>query len=261
MLSSSKDEWDEYRSRCLESPFLDEVQYRLGVVEEYLYGMMYIMKWHRDAIDVTRQRLISAFLIDEAEERRFLEEDAYLLPYRLCIADAVAMAQKSVTDAEAEGRQWIQQQFHDSFSGLLFNRAEQLGRMRVAWEMLDSFTIKRAQFEDLLPPRQLVPTHPSVLSMSQSGQSDFKQDKAQLLLIAEESRERQELMQQFARFQQDAFMARVLYTKQSMFLATLHLIPSSVGVRETMEYSAQRIQAVFRGYRLRRRYRRVLYYG
>ncbi|KPA81141.1 hypothetical protein ABB37_04485 [Leptomonas pyrrhocoris] len=147
--------WDVYRlscisalssSACVEGGLQvideDEVQDRLGLVEEYLSAWD-ALQWKllRSTARVCRrerERLVA----NEAAERRLIEGDSAFLPYKPFPGAMLSDAFHPLLVHESEARQRIFQEYTDCFSTNLFNAYEALRRMGVTYEALDSLVIK-----------------------------------------------------------------------------------------------------------------------
>ncbi|KPI89503.1 hypothetical protein ABL78_1379 [Leptomonas seymouri] len=149
------DAWDAYRFFCVSAPVTsasvenglplleeDELQDRLGLVEEYLSAWDALQQgFLRSSTGVCRREreLLAA---DEAEERRFIEDDSADLPHAVFAEMLFDRSRQLLMLQEAEARQWVFQAYMISFSASLFNEYEALLRMRVTYEALDSLAIK-----------------------------------------------------------------------------------------------------------------------
>jgi hypothetical protein len=230
--------WDSYRIFCvtavssahLESSThasaaeKDEVQDRLGLVEEYLSG------W--DALQSRRVRVAAQvchrerqrLLVDEAEERRFMEEDVAWLPYRLFAELLWGDARRRLIDAEAETRKAIVGDYRESFLRNLFLHYEALQRMQVTYEALDSLAVKachvgRPGLREGQLGRSSVPV--SINAPTTVGLSPLRAcfstllDSAEMisLLIGQEKEERVHIDAARQSFMADAAVAWVRYEK------------------------------------------------
>lgn len=152
----SSEAWDPYRVFCLSaasstishstSEFQEtldaEVQDRLGLVEDYLAEWNALQRGLPRFAAQACRREQQRFCADEAEERRFIEEDSAYLAYRAFAEQLWNDALCQFVNTEEEARRAILNEFNESYVANVFQQHERVHRMRVTCEALDSLALK-----------------------------------------------------------------------------------------------------------------------
>ncbi|CBZ29992.1 conserved hypothetical protein [Leishmania mexicana MHOM/GT/2001/U1103] len=266
-MSENLDRWDAYRLFCISATAVDgdkgELQDRLGIVDEYLTEYEVLCRAFHKAHRTTHVQEIRRLLEDEAEDRRFLNEDTDSLPWKLFITISFAYAQALVVEHETAMRHGIVAAYTASFTELLFPY-ETLQRMRLTWEALDSLALKACivgQYgvrEGQLA-RTSIPGYTAASTYPPSARAAAAAAAVHSLL-AEEHQERQEMIE--ARRQRVAASLLLLasYEKFRSFASAsvcgMGLLPQlrsnfASTARQALDNSATRIQSTYRGYRVR----------
>ncbi|CBZ37341.1 hypothetical protein, conserved [Leishmania donovani] len=267
IMSEDLDSWDAYRLFCISAAAADgdegELQDRLGIVEEYLTEYEGLCRVFHKAQRTTHAQEIRRLLADEAEERRFLKEDADSLPWKLFIDMSFACAQELVVEHETKMRHGIVVAYTASFTELLFPY-ETLQRMRLTWEALDSLALKacivgRYGVREGQLARTSIPGYTADSTFPPSARAAAAAGTVRSLL-AEEHQERQEIIE--ARGQHVAAALLLLASSEkfrsfaSASVCGMRLLPQlrsnlASTARQALDNSATRIQSAYRGYRVR----------
>lgn len=148
------DAWDAYRLFCVSSTappaFTEELPAfaekemadRLGLVEDYLTGWDAVTRACHASHAKLCCRARQSLEADEAEERRFISEDADYMPYWLFARVISEAAQRRLVSLEEAARQSVVVAFFDSLRACVLTQYEQLRRMQVTSEALDSLAVK-----------------------------------------------------------------------------------------------------------------------
>ncbi|KAK7202036.1 hypothetical protein NESM_000272100 [Novymonas esmeraldas] len=267
-MADDLDGWDAYRLRCIAtSGGTDEaeLQDRLGIVEDFLTEHAAVCTALHAARRTAQAQERRRVLADEAEERRFVTDDAEALPWRLLAAVSFAEAQRLVVAQEAEQRRTLMGVYAECVTALLVPY-EELQRLRLTWEALDSLALKacivgRYGVREGQLARTSIPGRTADCGMPLSPRSAA----AMCHLRAQERDERRVLVQArleyvtsallyFARSEKlcNAAAASLSTAPPQPLLSRLSLTGSTT-VRRVLDESATRIQAAYRGYCVRGR--------
>ncbi|GET91943.1 hypothetical protein, conserved [Leishmania tarentolae] len=261
------DEWDSYRLFCISATAADgdagELQDRLGIVEEYLTDYEALCRALHKSKRTTHAQEIHRLLADEAEERRFLNEDSAMLPWTLFIKLSFSYAQELVVENETTMRHSIVALYTASLPALLFS-FENVQRMQLTWEALDSVALKacivgRFGVREGQLARTSIPGYTAGSTFPPSARSRAAA-AALRSLLAEEHQDRQEIIE--ARRQYVAASLLVLASNEklrgfdSASRGSMTFLPQRRGksastARQALDDSATRIQSAYRGYHVR----------
>ncbi|AIO01487.1 hypothetical protein LPMP_331960 [Leishmania panamensis] len=266
IMSETLDMWDVYRLFCISAAAgadEGELQERLGIVEDYLTDYEALCHALGRALCTTHVQEIGLLVADEAEGRRFLWHNVEFLPWTLFVESSFAQVQALVAEQETAMRHSLLATYAASFTELLFPY-EELLRMRLTWEALDSLALKacivgRYGVREGQLARTSIPGYMTDSTFSTSASAATAAATVRDLL-SEEHQERQEMVA--ARRQHIAGFLLFLASneKHRSFTSTsvsgmgplLQLKGNRVlTARQVLDGSATRIQSAYRGYRVR----------
>ncbi|KAG5495160.1 hypothetical protein JKF63_02214 [Porcisia hertigi] len=264
------DRWDTYRLCCISATNVNgscgdesELHERLGIVEGYLtdYDSLY-REMHKELLATYAQE-INRTLADEAEERRFLQEDAAWLPWKLFVETSYAQALELVAGQEAQVRHSIVAAYAASLMGLLLP-FEELQRMRLTWEALDSLALKacivgRYGVREGQLARTSIPGYVYGSTFPPSA-SEAAAAAAVRRLLTDEWEERQGILLARRQYVATSLLSQAFDEKCRSFasaaLSGMPTLPRLRGnrpwtARQALDVSATSIQSAYRGYRAR----------
>ncbi|KAG5469470.1 hypothetical protein LSCM1_02691 [Leishmania martiniquensis] len=264
-MSESLDRWDVYRLFCISSAGVDEgeLQDRLGIVEDYLADYERLCCAFFEARRTAHTQEINRLVVDEAEERRFLHADAAFLPWKLFVKLSFAQAKMLMAEQESAMRHRVVRACAESFTDL-FLAYEELQRMQLTWEALDSLALKacivgRHGVREVQLARTSIPGRVpgSIFPPSSKAAAAVAAVRG---LLAQERQERQGLEEARRQYTSTALLLLASNEKLRSFasasvggttpLPRLRSAPA-LTVRQVLHYSATRIQSAYRGYRVR----------
>lgn len=242
-LSTVLVDWDSLKCAALLSVMPEEGEQRAGLVEEYLWGYINILRQRNSAAVEIAAREKSSFLRDEEEERRFLAEDADRYALRTFITDTEKKCVEVLVDWEEQSRAELMKA-HREYLGEAFNLLEELHRMHVSTQAFDSVFLKLCQVNPYWMWRKL--------KFIEVEQEEMERRRAQEEIVAEERVARREMINDYNRcftlaLEMKAFVekADIYRTHEVFFTDTCAVI---------MEDSAIKIQAALRGFLSRKRH-------
>ncbi|KAG5469815.1 hypothetical protein CUR178_01955 [Leishmania enriettii] len=268
-MSEKLDRWDVYRLFCISATDAaggvgeGELQDRLGIVDDYLTDYQFLSGALHEAQRTAHAHSISRLVGDEAEERRFLHEDAAFLPWKLFVEFSFVQAKTLVMQQESGMRQRVVAAYSASFAELLFPY-EEVQRMRLTWEALESLALKaciigRYGVREGQVARTSIPGHVT-RSTFQPSVKAAAAAVAVRSLLTQEHQERQEMKEARRQYIAVALLLLASNEKLCRFASAseggvthqpwLRGIRAATA-RQVLHYSATRIQSAYRGYRVR----------
>lgn len=236
-------DWYAYRDKCFASFDTEESDCRVGLLEEYLSGLLVcLQERNRSRNDLVAKRF-SLILADEAEERRFIEEDAHLLAHKAFNETTQQAIVDTVAELEDDARDTIEQEYV-RFALQVTQKAESLGRKTIATELLDSVFLKLCQVQPQWMWRRL---------NNLLGDENATLKAARELVYNDESRARAGILREYTEYVADSQVALAAAEKQLLLLAWE--LPGDQTAQRIMEESSVRIQSAFRGWKARKAFR------
>lgn len=234
-------DWDQYRRCCFATGNTEEIDQRVGLLEEYLWGLLSVLKERNRSHDEVLLTQLQLCLADETEERRFIEEDADLLPYHLFNAvTQAAIVELLVEDEERQRNEIVHE--HAAATGQIVVQLENIDRMLISTEFFDSMFLKLCQTQPHWMWRRLTEL-----------EREFTEcpEYAKVAVIeGEEAVSRRQLESDYVTCVATALEMRAFAEKT--ILLTACAVPEGISAGALMEDSAVMIQAAFRGLRVRR---------
>lgn len=245
-LSPKLVDWSTLQVAAQLSIMPKEGEMREQIIEDSLWGYVNIMRKRNIDRFLVLQREIDSLVLDEGEERRFLEEDAHELPLRLFLYVTNQKAQNSLFTWEKNSRASITETYHQ-FSCVALVIKEEVDRMQISMEALDSCFLKLCQVNPFWMWRKLQ------FLEDMEKETTFKNQRQ--AVYHEEKVARKMLIDQFNSSYALALETFVWSEKQ--YLYQRHAVIFFNTCRELLEESAISIQAAFRGFQVRRQIRLV----
>lgn len=215
---------------------------REAIIEEACWGYIDILRKRNKDKTLVVQRELASLQADEQEERRFLEEDADELPFRLFLFLTNQKAQDTLSLWEQESRALILESYNlYSFEALMM--MEEVGRMQIVTEAFDSCFLKLCQVNPFWMWRKL--------KFLESMERDAAFKAQQIALHQGEQAARKDLIKGF---NSEYLLALVTFARsEKQYIFHCHRLVFFNTCTELLEGSAIAIQAAFRGYQVRRR--------
>lgn len=245
-LSTKLVDWSTLQVAAQLSIMPEEGEMREQIIEDSLWGYVGILRKRNKDHFLVLQREIDSLVLDESEERRFLEEDVHELPLRLFLYLTNQKAQNSLFTWEENSRASITEAYHQ-FSCEALAIKEEVDRMQIAMEAFDSCFLKLCQVNPFWMWRKLQ------FLEDMEKETTFKNQRE--ALYHEEQVARKMLIGQL---NSSYVLALVTFVwSEKKYLYKRHAVIFFNTCRELLEESAITIQAAFRGFQVRQRIRLV----
>lgn len=234
-------DWDALQVSSLQSVMPEEGEQRSYLVEEYLWEYLQILKEKHQCAKAVHDRERHTLLLDEAEERRFIEEDGDHLALRGFLKFTVENTQDIFMDLENSCRTSIFQSYMNFMIEAL-SIWEDLHRMHIVIQAFDSVFLKLCQVNPFWMWRKL--------KFVEELATEEKNKKEQLALWEEQGIQRQKLIGDFNQWY--AVAVEMLAMSEKAELYQRHMIRFTDTCHLLMVDAAVKIQSCFRGFRVRR---------
>lgn len=234
-------DWETLKVGALNSYLPDEGTQRAGLIEEYLWGYINILRQRNKDASQINWRIRTSFLRDEEEERRFIAEDGDCFALRSFITETEKAAIEVIESWEAQSREALLTA-HKEYLAESFAILEEIHRMHVATQAFDSCFLKRCQINPHWMWRKL--------QFIEDGARERAVRQAQLEVMDMEKAERRKMIATFNENYVLGFLSIAFVEKVDMY--EKHRIDFTDSCRDILEDSAIKIQAAFRGYISRR---------
>lgn len=241
-LSSKFVDWGSLQVRTARSAMPEEGTAREEIIEECCWGYINILKSKNKDRAVVLERELSSLLMDEGEERRFLEEDAHDLPVRLFLSSTNKKSQDILSLWEQQSRDIIIESYNRYFCEALMIR-EEVDRMQIVTEAWDSCFLKLCQVNPFWMWRKL------------QCIEDLEKEatfKAQQVALYEKERAARKAL--LGRFISHYLLGLITFARsEKEYIFQCYRVVFFNTCKELLDSSAITIQAAFRGYQVRQR--------
>eukprot|EP00796_Vickermania_ingenoplastis_P011926 gene11926-8207_t len=236
-MASKLVDWDSLKMSAFLSFMPDEGEQRAGIIEEYLWGYINILREKNSDRAAVQTREMTSFLKDEEEERRFLVEDTDCLALRMFIAETEKKGVELVESWEEESRALLLTA-HKEYLAEAVCVEEEIHRMHVATQAFDSVFLKLCQVNPYWIWRKLQ------FVEDEQREREFQQQRDALSL--EEREDRRRLIQEYNRCY--TLAVEMLAFSEKIDMYQKHEMLFTHSCRVVSEDSAIKIQAAFRGF-------------
>lgn len=244
--SSQLLDWHAYSDECHAASYdPEESQVRAGLVEAYLLGLLPILKERNRSRRAVVAAQLSLLVSDEAENRRFLNEDAHLLAHKTFTEMTQAAVVDAVAAMEAAGREAIKEE-HIAFAVRATDQLEGLVRRTITIEFLDSVFLKLCQTQPQWMWRRLD------AFMNNDADGGSANTPAAMAVFRAEAAARALVASDHGAYVGACYAA--LATAEKRQLLSQWSVAARPTARDVLDTSATSVQAAFRGWRARQAY-------
>lgn len=240
-LSSVLVDWESLKTSSFLSIMPEEGTQRIGLIEEYLWEYLTLLKMRNNSKAEVIDRERTSFFLDEAEERNFMIQDGTHFALNHFILETEHKEIEVFCEWEEAARQQIVKAYNEYVLMTLVVR-EEIFRMHIVTEAFDSVFLKVCQVNPHWMWRKL-----KFIEVEQWE----AMRKAERVALAEEEKASRRVLTSSYR-EQCIVILEMLAKAEKAGIFENHRVIFVSTCRDTLEDSAIKIQAAWRGCRSRR---------